>query len=233
MLRAIAAAALVAVHTPGLEAQQRLRIGHSAGREIISDSMRSMRIDNAFIDHGRGIIYVEDAEHPVAAMAFSLEDGRLIGVYAGRWATVPARRGSAMDSAWRRPMPAYCWRAATACFNSTRPGSSRGTGGQGRDDRGCMRRGGVTGRADVGRRRVGASPEGGWIERRLRRASLERPQGVGHQREMELLRPGDDLRRRRPLRPDLNEGIFGYTGDGRTFPSSAPQGAGRGRRTAS
>ena len=84
MVKTIATIAFTAFHTAGLEAQQRLKIDHATGREIANDSMRAMRTDNASIDHRKGIIYVEDPEHPVAAMAFSLEDGRLIRVYGGK-----------------------------------------------------------------------------------------------------------------------------------------------------
>lgn len=58
-------------------AQQVLVIDYPAGRTIIDDPWRAIQWRSA-IDHGRGVLYVIDAEEPDGVMAFSLESGEWI-----------------------------------------------------------------------------------------------------------------------------------------------------------
>lgn len=62
---------------------QELQIDFSTGREVVSDWQYGFR-EIAAVDHDRGLLYVVDASEPLAAMAFSLEDGTLMGTYGGQ-----------------------------------------------------------------------------------------------------------------------------------------------------
>ena len=75
-------AALALVSAAGADAQQRLQIDHSSGREIVNEWDFGFR-EIAAIDHQKGLIYVVDASEPLGVMAFSLDDGALVGVYGG------------------------------------------------------------------------------------------------------------------------------------------------------
>ncbi|MDE2678733.1 MAG: hypothetical protein OXI76_12610 [Gemmatimonadota bacterium] len=65
---------------PTATAQHILEVDLSAGRTIINDQWRSMGSVILAVDHGRGILYVNDAEEPEGIMAFSLATGERIRV---------------------------------------------------------------------------------------------------------------------------------------------------------
>lgn len=65
-----------------LGAQQRVEIDHSSGRQIVNDWLYGFR-EFATIDYDRGLVYVVDASDPLAAMAFSVADGTLVGTFGG------------------------------------------------------------------------------------------------------------------------------------------------------
>ena len=72
-------AAAAALGAPAANAQQVLEVDTTAGRVIIDDEWRAIRIiDEMALDRSRAILYVSDAEEPEGVMAFSLETGEWI-----------------------------------------------------------------------------------------------------------------------------------------------------------
>ncbi len=79
----VVASALVCMPTRDLGAQQRFEIDHASGRTVVNNGEYAFR-ETASIDHQAGLIYVVDASEPLAAMAFSIADGTLLGTLGGR-----------------------------------------------------------------------------------------------------------------------------------------------------
>lgn len=65
-----------------IDAQERFEIDHDAGRVVVSNWEYGFR-EVASIDHQARLIFVVDAEEPLAAMAFSLVDGESRGTFGG------------------------------------------------------------------------------------------------------------------------------------------------------
>ncbi len=81
-----------------LGAQQRLEIDHASGRTVVNNREYAFR-EISSIDHQAGLIYVVDASEPLAAMAFSLDDGTLLGTLGGRQGEGPGELRDLVDLA--------------------------------------------------------------------------------------------------------------------------------------
>lgn len=99
MLRVVLALGSLMWMSPwDLGAQQRLEIDHSSGRTVVNNVEYAFR-EISSIDHQARLIYVVDASEPLAAMAFALDDGRLLATLGGRQGEGPGELRNLVDVA--------------------------------------------------------------------------------------------------------------------------------------
>ena len=77
------ALALCLAGSADVQAQERLRIDHEAGREIVNDWTRAFLGHVFDIDHEAGLVYTVDFADPLSVTVFSLIDGTLVGTFGG------------------------------------------------------------------------------------------------------------------------------------------------------
>ena len=66
-----------------IQAQERLRIDHEAGREIVNDWRRAFLGHVFDIDHDAGLVSTVDFADLLSVTVFSLVDGTLVGTFGG------------------------------------------------------------------------------------------------------------------------------------------------------
>ena len=67
-----------------VQAQERLRIDHEAGREIVNDLTRAFLGHVFNIDHEAGLVYTVDLADPLSVTVFSLANGTIVSTFGGR-----------------------------------------------------------------------------------------------------------------------------------------------------